>query len=184
MDYKIVFTGPPGAGKTTAIGAISDSAAVVTDVRNNDPDLAKASTTVGMDYALVALSDSDQLRLFGTPGQDRFDFMWHILCKDALGLVILIDNSRPDPLADLSQFVDALLEDNEGLACVVGVGRSEQHPHPDLEAHGEVLSRLGRVVPVLAVDVRQRDDVLTLLDLVLAQVQARLAFAEIDSPAT
>lgn len=180
LELKIVFTGPPGAGKTTAIGAISDTAPVMTDVTNHDPALAKAQTTVGMDYGLVSLGGQEQVRLFGTPGQGRFDFMWRILVKDALGLVILIDNSRPDPVADLRGFVEALRPELADMACVVGVGRQAQHPQPSLDAFAEALADLGRVVPVLAVDVRQRDDVLMLLDVVLAQVQARLP----DEPAS
>lgn len=185
QEFKIVFTGPPGAGKTTAIGAISDEAPVVTDVANHDPGLTKAQTTVGMDYGVVALGDQEHVRLFGTPGQGRFDFMWRILVKDAMGLVILIDNSRPDPLADLRNFVDALQTELADMACVVGVGRQAQHPRPSLDDFAGELASLDRVIPVLAVDVRQRDDVLMLLDVVLAQVQARLPDApdEAGTPA-
>src|SRR5207244_2145977 len=68
---KIVFTGTPGAGKTTAIGALSDTPPVVTDVRNTDASLGKENTTVGLDFGQVDLGDGQFVRLFGTPGQLR-----------------------------------------------------------------------------------------------------------------
>ena len=55
MEPKIVFAGPPNAGKTTAIRALSDVPPIVTDVDNNDPSLAKEATTVGFDYGVVHL---------------------------------------------------------------------------------------------------------------------------------
>ena len=173
MEPKIVFTGPPGAGKTTAIAALSDTAPIVTDVVNHDPSLSKARTTVGMDYGSVALGGGEQVRLFGTPGQERFDFLWPILVKDALGLAILIDNSRENPLGDLRVFLKSLKPQLPNLACVIGIGRLDSHPTPTLDDFVEEMSRAGWVFPVLPVDVRQRDDVLMLVDLMLAQAQAR-----------
>ncbi|NRT56620.1 GTP-binding protein [Sphaerotilus uruguayifluvii] len=172
-DCKIVFTGTPGAGKTTAIGAISDTPPVVTDVPNRDPSLAKERTTVGMDYGEVVIADLVRVRLFGTPGQVRFDFLWPILAHKAMGLVILVDNSRPDPLADLRLYLDAFAEQLEHTACVIGIGRTESHATPSLQFFVDELVRRGRVFPVLPVDVRERDQVLMLLDCVLAQVEAR-----------
>jgi uncharacterized protein len=173
IDYKIVFTGPPGAGKTTAIGALSDTPPVMTDVANNDPGLGKAFTTVGLDYGEVILSETERVRLFGTPGQERFAFMWRILATNALGLIILLDNSRPDPLHELRTYLkayDGLIGD---VACVIGVGRTETHATPSTDEVADELARHGLLCPVLAVDVRCRDDVLLLVDTVLAQVEAR-----------
>lgn len=175
MEAKIVFTGPPNAGKTTAIAALSDVAPVVTDVSNHDTSLAKARTTVGMDYGVVTLGDGEQVRLFGTPGQKRFDFMWRILVREAIGIVILVDNSQPDPLSQLEQFLDALQTELQSSACVVGVGRSESHPEPGIDAFADLLATRGLVLPVIAVDARRRDDVLLLVELLLVQAEARLA---------
>jgi uncharacterized protein len=173
MDHKIVFTGPPGAGKTTAIGAISDIPPVVTDVHNSDATLQKAQTTVGMDYGEVHVGDHDRVRLFGTPGQDRFSFMWQILGNNALGLVLLLDNSREDPRSDLRTYLEAFAGILHETPCVIGVGRTESHPSPSLDDLVEEMSRLNWAFPLLPVDVRRRDDVLMLIDTVLAQIEAR-----------
>jgi uncharacterized protein len=173
MESKIVFTGPPGAGKTTAIAAISDTAPVVTDVANHDAGLSKARTTVGMDFGTVALEGGGEVRLFGTPGQERFDFLWPILVKDALGLGILIDNSRADPLTDLRLFIKSLAPALPSVACVIGIGRLDTHVQPGIEQFVDELAASGWMFPVLPVDVRKRDDVLMLIDLMLAQAEAK-----------
>ncbi|HET7863154.1 MAG TPA: GTP-binding protein [Burkholderiaceae bacterium] len=177
-EHKIVFAGSPGAGKTTAIGAISDRPPVVTDVRNSDPSLKKDFTTVGMDYGELDLGEGERVRLFGTPGQARFNFLWGILATHALGLVILIDNSRPDPLQDLGVYLDGFKHLLPEIACTVGIGRTESHPSPALDQFGDLLAARGLLCPVLPVDVRCRDDVLLLIDTVLAQAEARIASVE------
>ena len=131
LEHKILFSGTTGAGKTTAIGQVSEIPPMSTDVRNTDSGLSKEMTTVGMDYGEVTLEGGDKLRLYGTPGQKRFDFMWRILSKGALGLVILIDNRQPDPLADLDMYVDGFKKLIADTACVVAVGRMETHASPE-----------------------------------------------------
>ena len=172
MELKIVFTGTPGAGKTTAIAALSDVAPMTTEAANTDTGLDKATTTVGLDYGHVDLGDGLRVRLFGTPGQARFDFMWRIVAAQALGLVILIDNSRPAPLADLAVYLDHFAELLPSMNCVIGVGRSSTHPTPTLDDIADALAARELVFPVLAVDVRQRDDVLQLVEAVIAQAEA------------
>lgn len=172
-EHKIVFTGTMGAGKTTAIAAISDAPPVSTDVSNTDQATsAKATTTVGLDFGQVMLDNGDRLRLFGTPGQIRFDFMWNILIKNAIGLIILVDNSRPDPIADLATYIDGFETHLREVPCTIGIGRSESHSNPSIDDFGEYLMRRGFVLPVLPVDVRRREDVSLLIDTLLAQAEA------------
>lgn len=174
-EYKILFSGTAGAGKTTAIAAISETPMLSTDVANNDDSLAKATTTVGLDFGSITLETGERIRLFGTPGQSRFDFMWSILAKDALGLVLLIDNSRPDPLADLEVYLEGFAQELKHMPCVVGIGRCDTHPEPGIDAFADRLHAQGLVVPVVPADVRQRDEVLMLIDILLSQAEAGLA---------
>jgi signal recognition particle receptor subunit beta len=172
-EHKILFSGTMGAGKTTAIAAVSDIGPLSTEVRNTDSSVEKATTTVGLDYGELTLDNGERLRLYGTPGQHRFAFMWKILSRGALGLVILIDNSRADPLEDLDMYLDGFAEFIERSACVVGVGRTEAHPEPGIEAYCRHMEMRGVVCPVLPVDVRVPRQVIQLLDLLLLQLESR-----------
>lgn len=171
-EHKIILAGSMGAGKTTAIGMISETAPIVTDVVNNDRSVDKALTTVGFDYGQLTLDNGDRIRLFGTPGQERFRFVWQSLSKGALGLIILTDNSRPDPLRDLTTYLQGFAQELTTLPCVVGVGRTETHAQPDLQAYSDAMRLAGYLFPVLAVDVRERRDVVLLIDVLLAQLEA------------
>lgn len=174
-EYKLVITGTMGAGKTTAIKAISDIDPIVTDVINHDQSVDKARTTVGLDYGMLSLDNGDRIRLFGTPGQSRFDFLWKILARKAIGLIILTDNSRPDPLADLTMFLDGFAEHLASLPCVIGVGRLPSHPQTTLEQYADLLEARGMVFPIIPVDVRQRGDVVLLIETLLGQMEAGMA---------
>jgi signal recognition particle receptor subunit beta len=172
-EHKILFTGTMGAGKTTAIGVVSEVPPVKTDVRNTDTSVDKATTTVGLDYGELTLEGGEILRLYGTPGQQRFDFMWQILARGALGVVILVDNSRADPLADLDVYLDGFRRLIADAACVVAVGRMEQHPEPDLEQYVAHMQTRGVMCPLLPIDVRQRAQVTQLLDILLLQLEVK-----------
>jgi signal recognition particle receptor subunit beta len=171
-DHKILFTGTMGAGKTTAISAVSEIVPISTDVRNWDTSVRKAMTTVGLDYGELTLENGEKLRLYGTPGQVRFDFMWKILSRGALGLVILIDNSRPDPLADLDMYLDGFADLIKRTSCVVGVGKMEGHPLPDIDAFAARMEKKGMLCPVFPADVSDPEQVLQLLDLLLIQLDS------------
>lgn len=168
-EYKILITGTVGAGKTTAISAISDGPVIDTDVRNSDPDVNKPTTTVGLDFGEMTLDSGDRIRLFGTPGQARFDFLWQSLSENAIGIIILSDNSRPDPLADIAGYLDAFKPQLVQVACTIGVGRLDSHPRPSLDEYADLAGRHGLVLPIVDVDVRRRDDVALLIDTLLAQ---------------
>lgn len=94
---KIVITGAYAAGKTHFIRAISDIDIVSTEYEVTDPDerLLKKETTVALDFGKIAISDDITLYLFGTPGQERFDFMWEVLSEGCIGYVVLVDSCRP-----------------------------------------------------------------------------------------
>ncbi|MBD3640761.1 MAG: ATP/GTP-binding protein [Marinobacter sp.] len=171
MEHKIIFTGPVGAGKTTAIGSISDIPVVSTESNASD-EVAKqkATTTVAMDYGVMKLGDGLKVHLYGTPGQERFSFMWDILTIGGLGIVILVDNDREDPLADLEFYVRAFEKFIKKNALVVGVTRMDTKPRPGLYSYHTRLSELGIQAPVFEVDAREQVDVSIMLQALLAML--------------
>lgn len=181
-EYKLIFTGTMGAGKTTAIEAISQLPPVSTDVSRSDgADDEKTTTTAALDYGEVRLQDGDVLRLYGTPGQGRFEFMWDILAEGALGVIVLIDNRRPDPVGDLRGYLEAFRGTVGESRAVVGVGRRETHPDPDLPAFCEALAQAGFLAPVFSVNVTRREDVLMMVDVLFHQIEAA-SFGELNDP--
>ena len=84
MEHIILFAGPMGAGKTTAIRTLSDIPVVSTEAANTDRAQSdKETTTVALDYGEISVSDEEKVRLYGIPGQRRFEFMWKILRERA-----------------------------------------------------------------------------------------------------
>jgi len=173
-EIKLLFAGPMGAGKTTAIRAISQIEPINTEVANTDfSESGKAETTVALDYGELALDNGHTLRLYGLPGQRRFEFMWPLLAEGALGVVVLLDNSRPDPLADMNLFLDAFSRQIGAGRVVVAVGRLDSHPQPGLDDYAAAIAARGEFLPVLEVDVRHRADVTGLLDVLFDQIESQ-----------
>ena len=167
-SYKILFTGPVGAGKTTAIGAISDIPMVSTDEQATDMTKErKASTTVAMDYGVMHLDGGERIHLYGTPGQERFDFMWEILTTGGIGLVLLLDNTRADPFQDLRFFLDSFKDFIEETKVVIGVTQMDLSPTPSIEDYHLQLQGLELNPPIFDVDARERGDVSLLVQALL-----------------
>jgi len=169
MEHKIIFTGPVGAGKTTAIGSISDIPVVKTEARASDEVAQrKASTTVAMDYGILNLGEGAKVHLYGTPGQERFSFMWDILTIGGIGLVLMLDNAREDPLKDMEFYLDAFKDFIGKNQVVIGITRMDMKPRPGLYTYQTKLAELNLNVPVFEVDARERSDVKVLLLALLA----------------
>jgi small GTP-binding protein len=107
QTVKMVITGAVNSGKTQFIRTISEIEVVSTERRTtDDARFIKGETTVAMDFGRISVAEDLVLHLFGTPGQQRFDFMWEILSEGMLGLVILVDSCRPETFRETLRVVD------------------------------------------------------------------------------
>ena len=168
--HKIIFTGPMGAGKTTAIATISEVSPISTEVRCSDETI-KETTTVAMDYGYITLEDGIRVHLYGTPGQARFNYMWSIMTKGGIGLILLIDNARPDPLGDLVFYLDAFREFIDETGVVIGISRMDISRRVTLDDYSQKLLERGQIYPVFEVDARLPNDVKILIHALLAILQ-------------
>jgi small GTP-binding protein len=177
---KIVVTGPFAAGKTTLIRTISEITVLSTERGITDETRSrKAETTVAMDFGRITIDRDLVLYLFGTPGQERFDFMWEILGEGMLGYVLLVDASRPETLAEAQNILEAFRR-MARVPFVVALNRPDQ-----LGSIGEDSVRaaleLSSHVPVVPCDATDKDSVknvlLALLYSVLDEIEATAANA-------
>ncbi|MFE4654262.1 ATP/GTP-binding protein [Streptomyces sp. NPDC056707] len=181
LPVKIVIAGGFGVGKTTTVASISDitplrTEAVITGVAAGVDDLRhvpdKASTTVAMDFGRIAIDDDLTLYLFGTPGQDRFGFMWNDVAEGALGALVIVDSRR---LSDCYPAVDYF--EKLRLPFVVAVNSFDGEIAHDLDAIRWALA-IDDNIPVVPFDARSRlsvrDALLVILGVALNQRQQGL----------
>lgn len=174
-ENKIIFTGPVGVGKTTAIAAISDDPPVQTDARASDMTLdRKGHTTVAMDYGVIRLDEETKVHLYGTPGQERFNFMWQILSKGSMGLILLLDNTRSNPLKDMQFFLDSFKDLLKTAPLVVGVTKMDIRSMPSIDVYQKYLAQNNFNAPVFEVDARQESDVKQLISAMLFSIDPGL----------
>ncbi|MGN2425300.1 MULTISPECIES: GTP-binding protein [Klebsiella/Raoultella group] len=174
-DYKVILVGRSGSGKTTAIRSVSEINVVSTDVLASDRgDAEKDTTTVGFDYGELTIpGGQNRMRLYGTPGQERFTFMRDILERGSVGILLLADNHRPDPLAETRSWLRALKTGPlAGNAIVLlGIVKCDLSPLPDLEQYQRLLREEGLTLPVATLDARSPERVLFLLKVLFCQLE-------------
>ncbi|MGO4700792.1 GTP-binding protein [Dyella sp. 2RAB6] len=170
-SIKLLFAGPVGAGKTTAIRAISDTAPISTDVPWSDAVAGgKVTTTVAFDYSSIRLDDQETLHLYGLPGQEQFNFMSAVIGPGAMGVILLLDGSSPDIAGDGAHQVERLKRLFPDLQFVIGVTKTDLSPFFSLSDLHQAVLEAGAAAPIFTIDPRNRSEVTQLVRALLLLV--------------
>ena len=174
LPVKVVIAGGFGVGKTTAVSVISEITPLTTEaaitsvaaeIDRTGAVPAKVSTTVALDFGCITIDEGLRLYLFGTPGQDRFGFMWHDLSHGALGALVIVDARRVDDCYPAVDYFEQV-----GLPFVVGVNMFHGELTHDIAELRWALA-IGAGTPLVTFDARDR---LSVRDALLAVLRHTL----------
>ena len=174
QTVKMVVTGALASGKSEFIKSISETDVVSTERKTTDEaSLVKKETTIAMDFGRIVIDNELVLHLFGTPGQKRFDFMWQLLSEGMLGLVVLVDSTRPDTFRETTRIIEFFTATQKAPYIVACTKQDLTNAWaPEDIRHSLHLAGNVKIFPCVALDPHQvRGVVLELLYSILGQTE-------------
>ncbi len=171
---RLVVTGPVGAGKSTFIRTISEIEVVDTDRAATDETAdIKQKTTVAFDFGRLQLGDDCVLQIYGTPGQERFNFMWDMLIEQAHAYILLVAAHRPHEFRYARRIAN-FMNQRQQLPMVVGISHTD---HPDAWSQENIELALGfsspeTKPPMITVNPNEFESVAQAVMLVVQQMYA------------
>ncbi|MDQ6991475.1 MAG: ATP/GTP-binding protein [Mariprofundaceae bacterium] len=178
---KILVTGPFAAGKTTLIRFVSSEQLLSKDVKATDAlSRFKAMTTVGLDFGILHVDDNLDVHLFGTPGQSRFNFMWKVLSRGALGTIFLIDSSSQRAI-DEGKKMYKYYRGKSDDPIVIGATHRDKEDARDLDALADELG--AQDANMIPCDPRNKEDSKMLVLALLEEVMRDEADDELEEEA-
>lgn len=170
QKFKIVFAGSMGSGKTEAIKSLSEIPVLATEAYNTDEiSHSKTLTTVGIDYGEITLEDGVKVGLYGTPGQDRFNFMWGVISKGAIGTIILIDHTLKNSTEELQYYLNFFKDHANNVA--IGITHTDENLDKSTHIYREWMIKNKLNYPLFFIDARKKMDVLLLIETLITKLE-------------
>lgn len=166
IHFRLVFAGPFGVGKSTAIQNISDIKVVNTDVTSSEAtaefiQAGKTTTTVGFDYGEIHLDDATRVAVYGLPGQERFEQVWQNILSSNAGVVLWLFGDADNLLEECDTWLQMLHQlDATRFLTVVITRIPVTTPASELQPIRERVARYNRYAPVMVADPRNKNQVI------------------------
>ena len=184
MEFNLALMGAEASGKSAAIRAISEIEVLDTEqVATDGLSVGNVSTTVAMDVGVISLREGNRIRLYGTPGRKRFDFMWDIVLQQCDGVLLVINHAKETRVTDLDFYwrEARARSGSRGLPVVVCISHVDQNPSVPLSVYSDYF-RHGHgmggsdMPPIMSMDTRKSPQVRSALIAMTALLEMRQRF--------